>query len=124
MENAILALNVARLIFTRSSRERLTRESSVMKQTEIKRMLPSRSENNPENGEKWEDAREGVESKIRVLPFAQLKFPFLFSAVGFVFLLSIRDRGIKGTLCRCNNNSPLKKRFHCNESQDLNRSLR
>lgn len=119
MVSAIPALNVARLIFTRSSREWLTRESSVMKQTEIKRMLPSRSENNPENGEEWEDARESEESKIRILPFTQLKFPFLSSAVGFVFRLSIWNRGIKGTLCRGNNNSPLKKRFQCNASHRI-----
>jgi len=50
MENAIPALNAARLIFTRSNREKLTRERNVMKQVEIKRMLPSRSENNPEDG--------------------------------------------------------------------------
>lgn len=73
-----------------------------MKQAEIKRTLPSRSENNPEDGEQMEEeGNEGVEveewnSSVRILPFAQLKFPFLSYAVGFVFLLSIRDRGIKG----------------------------
>lgn len=103
-----------------------------MKQAEIKRTLPSRSENNLQDGQeevreegamRTEQGRGGRSSSVRILPFAQLKFPFLSYAVGFVFLLSIRDRGIKGRR-RGNNNSPLKKRFHRNESQDLNCSLR
>jgi len=86
-----------------------------MKQAEIKRTLPSRSENNPEDEEEKkvvENARKkekGIGYGFSL--FAQLKFPFLSSVVGFVFFLSIRDRGIKGTLCRGNNNSPFKKAF-------------
>lgn len=74
--------------------ERVTEvEERVMKQTEIKRTLPSRSENNPEG---WERGREeGKNDAVYGFspPFAQLKFPFLSYAVGFVFLVSIWDRG-------------------------------